>query len=119
MTIFLFLLYFKYKKYLINNKKFKNRCLTPSSSPFSVSAGRGEAGGPSRADVQALPGGGQERQWGSVIRGLPVSHAQGDPPASQLGPQTTSLTTDKAPPPHRSPPACKRNASPFFKKLIN
>ena len=48
-------------------------------------AGGCEAGGPSRAHIQTLLGGGQERQRGSVIRGLPVSHAQGDPPASQLG----------------------------------
>lgn len=78
----------------------RSSCLFLSNpASFCVSADPSEAGGPSRADVQALPSGGQERQRGSVIRGLPVSHAQGDPPASQLGPQTVT----KVPPPQTKP----------------
>lgn len=55
------------------------------SSSFLPAVDGGEAGRPKRADLQTLPGGGQERQRGSVVRGLLVPHAQGDPPASQLG----------------------------------
>lgn len=51
-----------------------------------------ETGRPNRADIQALLGRGQERQRGSVIRGFLVSHAQGDPPASQLGLQIPTFT---------------------------
>lgn len=58
----------------------------PSTPPAAaLAADGGEAGGPERADLPPLPGGGQERRWRSVVRGLPVSHAQGDPPASKLG----------------------------------
>lgn len=58
----------------------------------SFAADGSETGRQGRADIQALPGGGQERQRRSVIRGLPVSHAQGDPPASQLGPQSPAFS---------------------------
>lgn len=69
---------------------FSTRRVSPSdSAPLSLSrppaADGGEAGGPERADLPPLPDGGQERRRRSVVRGLPVSHAQGDPPAPQLG----------------------------------
>lgn len=57
----------------------------PYTPLSSFAANGGETGRQNRADIQALLGRGQERQRGSVIRGLLVSHAQGDPPASQLG----------------------------------
>lgn len=112
-----------------------------SASSFShtllchFAADGGEAGRQGRADIQTLPGRRQERQRGSVIRRLPVSHAQGDPPASQLGPPTANShlhlyePPPLPPPPHRSIPVtfpCERKRliffpflSFFFKNLIN
>lgn len=77
-----------------------------SASSFShtflchFAADGGEAGRQGRADIQTLPGRRQERQRGSVIRRLPVSHAQGDPPASQLGPPPPQIPTFTCMSPH-------------------
>ncbi len=52
---------------------------------MSFSSWCGETGRQAGADLQALPGGGQEQQWWGLLRGLPVSHAQGDSSAPELG----------------------------------
>lgn len=61
------------------------------ASLFWSAAGGGETGRQNWANLQALLGRGQERQRGTVVRGLLVSHAQGDPPASQLGLQIPTI----------------------------
>lgn len=45
---------------------------------------RGETGGQAGDAVQALPGGRQEPEWGSILCGLSLSYAQGDSAATEL-----------------------------------
>lgn len=94
-----------------------SRSSSSHSSSFSPAADGGETGRPERAHLQTLPGGGQERQRGSVVRGFPVPHAQGDPPASQLGLHISPLPPSPLPPWFNTP--CKGKRFIFFLFFLN